>query len=110
MDSYSLSEARANLRLLLNRVADGEEVTITRHGQPVAVVIGHDRWMKTARYEVLEQARELRKTMDELRKQHQEGKLQIPEPLKNSDYDFEGHIASLREEDDPWDEIERGDA
>lgn len=109
MDAYSLSEARANLPLLLTRVADGEEITITRHGHPVAVVVGHDRWMKTARYEVLEQARELRKRMDELRRLHREGKLQIPEPLEHSNYDFDGHVASLRENDDPWDEIERGD-
>jgi hypothetical protein len=63
--------------------------------------------MKTARYEVLEQARELRKTMDGLRELHRQGKLEIPAPPEHSDYDFEGHIASLREDDDPWDEIER---
>lgn len=38
----SVSEARATLPDLLDRVADGEEVTITRHGQPVAVVLRPD--------------------------------------------------------------------
>jgi antitoxin (DNA-binding transcriptional repressor) of toxin-antitoxin stability system len=36
------SEARAALPELLNRVAAGEEVTITRHGRPVAVVVRPD--------------------------------------------------------------------
>jgi len=34
-----MSEARATLPQLLDRVVAGEEVTITRHGQPVAVVV-----------------------------------------------------------------------
>jgi antitoxin (DNA-binding transcriptional repressor) of toxin-antitoxin stability system len=38
----SASEARATLPDLLSRVAGGEEVTITRHGQPVAVMIRPD--------------------------------------------------------------------
>ena len=38
----SVSEARAELHELLERVAVGEEVTITRHGQPVAVVVRPD--------------------------------------------------------------------
>ena len=36
------SEARAALPTLLDRVAAGEEVTITRHGQPVAVLVRPD--------------------------------------------------------------------
>jgi antitoxin (DNA-binding transcriptional repressor) of toxin-antitoxin stability system len=38
----TVSEARASLPQLLNRVIAGEEVTITRHGQPVAVVVRPD--------------------------------------------------------------------
>lgn len=103
MDSYSLSEARANLPLLLNRVTDGEDITITRYGHPVAVVVGHDRWMKTARHEVLEQARELHKRMDELRKR--------PVTLDSfpviPDYDAEAHVAWNRDREEPWDRVER---
>ncbi len=38
----SVSEARAALPRLLDRVLAGEEVTITRHGKPVAVVVRPD--------------------------------------------------------------------
>ena len=43
MVSISASEARATLPELLSRVEDGEEVTITRHGRPVAVLIRPDQ-------------------------------------------------------------------
>ncbi len=38
----TVSEARAALLNLLDLVADGEEVVITRHGAPVAVVVRPD--------------------------------------------------------------------
>lgn len=42
MGWLSISEARARLPEVLDRVADGDEVTITRHGQPVAVLVRPD--------------------------------------------------------------------
>ena len=42
MAVMTISEARAALPEVLNRVAEGEEVTITRHGRPVAVVVRPD--------------------------------------------------------------------
>lgn len=36
------SQARASLPEILDRVLAGEEITITRHGQPVAVVLRPD--------------------------------------------------------------------
>lgn len=99
MSTYSLSEARANLPLILNKVENGEEVTITRHGRPAAVVVGHDRWMKTARLDVLEQARELRAELEAKKDRP------LPDFPTDPHYDIEGHIAWLRENDDPWDEI-----
>jgi antitoxin (DNA-binding transcriptional repressor) of toxin-antitoxin stability system len=42
MAMMTISEARAALPEVLDRVAGGEEVTITRHGRPVAVVIRPD--------------------------------------------------------------------
>jgi prevent-host-death family protein len=42
MTTMSASEARAALPELLTRVEDGEEVTITRHGRPVAVLVRPD--------------------------------------------------------------------
>jgi antitoxin (DNA-binding transcriptional repressor) of toxin-antitoxin stability system len=45
----TVSEARAALPEVLDRVAGGEEVTITRHGRPVAVVIRPDiLWARRA--------------------------------------------------------------
>jgi prevent-host-death family protein len=40
--TMTVSEARAGLPELLTRVEGGEEVTITRHGQAVAVVVRPD--------------------------------------------------------------------
>lgn len=42
MAVMTLTEARAALPEVLTRVAAGEEITITRHGRPVAVVVRPD--------------------------------------------------------------------
>lgn len=42
MSTMSVSEARAALPEILDRVLAGEEVTITRHGREVAVVVRPD--------------------------------------------------------------------
>jgi antitoxin (DNA-binding transcriptional repressor) of toxin-antitoxin stability system len=42
MATMTVSEARAALPELLTRVEDGEEVTITRHGRMVAVIVRPD--------------------------------------------------------------------
>jgi prevent-host-death family protein len=55
MTSMTVSEARAALPELLTRVEDGEEVTITRHGRPVAVLVRPDSLRSRAR-EVLQVA------------------------------------------------------
>lgn len=39
MTTMTVTEARAALPEVLDRVIDGDEVTITRHGKPVAVVV-----------------------------------------------------------------------
>jgi antitoxin (DNA-binding transcriptional repressor) of toxin-antitoxin stability system len=50
MGTMTVSEARAALPEVLDRVADGEEVTITRHGRPVAVVVRPDvLWSRRSR-------------------------------------------------------------
>src|SRR5579872_3347790 len=53
MAVMTVSEARAALPEVLNRVAAGEEVTITRHGQPVAVVVRPDVMWSRSRAEVV---------------------------------------------------------
>ncbi len=42
MSTMTVSEARAALPEVLDRVEHGEEVTITRHGRPVAIVVRPD--------------------------------------------------------------------
>jgi prevent-host-death family protein len=42
MSSMTVSEARASLPELLSRVEGGEEVTLTRHGRPAAVLVRPD--------------------------------------------------------------------
>lgn len=59
MKRMSVSEARARLPEVLDRVAAGEEITITRHGVPAAVVLRPDA-VRTRRAEAtMEQAREI---------------------------------------------------
>jgi prevent-host-death family protein len=59
METLSLTEARSQLPHLLDRVASGESFTITRHGSPIAVLSGHDEWMKTRTHDVVVRARAL---------------------------------------------------
>lgn len=40
--TVTVSEARAALPALVDRVLAGEEITLTRHGRPVAVVVRPD--------------------------------------------------------------------
>ena len=42
MDEVGILEARNNLSALIERVERGEEVTITRHGKPVAKLVSTD--------------------------------------------------------------------
>ena len=42
MSTMTVTEARASLPELLNRVDGGEEITIMRHGKPVAVIVRPD--------------------------------------------------------------------
>jgi prevent-host-death family protein len=56
MDSISVSAARAELPSLLTRVEEGEEVAITRHGRPVAVLVSPDTLRVRRAAEVLREA------------------------------------------------------
>ncbi|MBO0803858.1 MAG: type II toxin-antitoxin system prevent-host-death family antitoxin [Nocardiopsaceae bacterium] len=42
MAVMTISEARAVLPEVVNRAAEGEEITITRHGEPAAIVVRPD--------------------------------------------------------------------
>ena len=57
----TVSEARAALPEVLNRVAEGEEITITRHGRAVAVIIRPDiMWSRSRAEDALAEADQLR--------------------------------------------------
>ena len=59
MMQLSVSEARAILPEVLDRVERGEEITITRHGRPAAVLLRPDS-VRTRRAEkVIERAQEV---------------------------------------------------
>jgi antitoxin (DNA-binding transcriptional repressor) of toxin-antitoxin stability system len=61
----SVSEARAALPQVLDRVAEGEEVTITRHGRPVAVVVRPDVMWSRRAHAVLDDAERLHEMLTE---------------------------------------------
>ena len=97
----SLSEARARLPELLDRVEAGETVHITRHGKPSATLVGHDTWMKTRTHDVLLRAQQLRRDLEAAR-----GKPLIV--LDRPAY-AEELVAEIRadRDDDVWTRIER---
>lgn len=54
-------EAKTHLPRLLDEVAGGEEITITKHGVPVAVLVPPPEKRRKSTREVIEELRELRK-------------------------------------------------
>ena len=67
MTSRSVSEARATLPELLDRVEEGEEVVITRHGKAVAVVIRPDRLRARRAEDAYRMAAELHQDLEAAR-------------------------------------------
>jgi antitoxin (DNA-binding transcriptional repressor) of toxin-antitoxin stability system len=64
MSTMSVSEARAALPEILDRVTAGEEVTITRHGSAVAVIVRPDTIRVRRADRALGDAERLRALMD----------------------------------------------
>jgi antitoxin (DNA-binding transcriptional repressor) of toxin-antitoxin stability system len=67
MSTISASEARATLPDVLDRVLAGEEVTITRHGQAVAVVVRPDAIRARRADQAIAAAERLRDVLDRAR-------------------------------------------
>jgi antitoxin (DNA-binding transcriptional repressor) of toxin-antitoxin stability system len=59
MTHLSVSEARAILPELLDRVERGEEITITRHGRPAAVMLRPDSVRMRRAKHTIDRAREV---------------------------------------------------
>jgi prevent-host-death family protein len=65
--TVTVSQARATLPELLDRVLAGEEITITRHGSPVAVVIRPERLRVRRADAVFRAADEVRQSLERTR-------------------------------------------
>jgi prevent-host-death family protein len=53
MDDVTLAEAKAHLSELVERAANGDEITITRRGRPVARIVSANRKAKPIAREAL---------------------------------------------------------
>jgi prevent-host-death family protein len=100
MATVSVSEARAGFAELLNRVEAGEEVTITRHDKPIAVVMAptNVRIRRKAAAEAIERAAQLGRDLEAARHEPlSAGGVVAPELA-------EQWIRELRQErdEDPW--------
>ncbi len=65
----SVSEARAALPTLLDRVEGGEEVTLTRHGKAVAVLVRPDVLRRRRNAELFAKADAIGRMLEEARNQ-----------------------------------------
>jgi prevent-host-death family protein len=69
VSSISVSDARSALHDVLERVAAGEEVTITRHGEPVAVVVRPDALRMRRAERALADAQAVRELLEAARRE-----------------------------------------
>jgi antitoxin (DNA-binding transcriptional repressor) of toxin-antitoxin stability system len=69
MNALTISEARASLPSVVDRVEQGEEITITRHGKPVAVIVRPDVLRARRSSEVFERAEHIGRLLEEARHQ-----------------------------------------
>jgi prevent-host-death family protein len=61
MSTVGSYEAKTHLPGLLDRVAKGERITITKHGTPVAMLVPVDPVSRKDRAQVIEELRRFRK-------------------------------------------------
>lgn len=61
MDTVGLFDAKTHLSALLERVAQGQEITITKHGTPVALLVPAGNRQKKDPRKVAERIRALRR-------------------------------------------------
>lgn len=64
MATMTVSEARAALPEVLDRVEKGEEISITRHGRPVAVVVRPDALRSRRAERTFQMAEQVRAALD----------------------------------------------
>ncbi len=61
METVGSYEAKTHLPRLLDKVANGEEITITKHGVPVAVLVPPPGIKRRSTRETIEELKEFRK-------------------------------------------------
>jgi prevent-host-death family protein len=61
MESVGSYEAKTHLAQLLERVARGEKITITKHGVPVAILQPSDSLRKTPLRDIIDELKRFRK-------------------------------------------------
>lgn len=94
MTVMTVSEARAALPEVLNRVAEGEEITITRHGRAVAVIVRPDiMWSRSRAEAALSEADRLRSLLQAA------GESELPAAGPTAEY-AEELIAAIRADRD----------
>jgi antitoxin (DNA-binding transcriptional repressor) of toxin-antitoxin stability system len=67
VDQLTVSEARARLPELLDRIERGEEITITRHGRPAAVMLRPDAVRVRRGESTIARARDIGRMLEEAR-------------------------------------------
>lgn len=75
METVGAYEAKTHLPKLLDRVAKGEQIIITRHGSPVAIMQPADRSKQVDVAAVIRKMRSLRKA-------HQLGSLSVKDMIE----------------------------
>ena len=65
----TITDARACLPELADRVQTGEEVTVTRHGQPVMVLVHPDSLSRRRRSSIWDEMDQMKKSLEEDRSQ-----------------------------------------
>jgi antitoxin (DNA-binding transcriptional repressor) of toxin-antitoxin stability system len=96
MAVMTVSEARAALPEVLNRVEDGEEITITRHGRAVAVIVRPDiMWSRSRAESLLVEADKLHQLIEEAGQREMSAGGPTPEYVEEL-------IAALRADRDSW--------
>ena len=65
----TITEARAQLPELADRVQTGEEVTVTRHGQPVMVIVHPGNLNRRRQSSIWDEMDRMKKSLEEDRSQ-----------------------------------------
>lgn len=63
MTTFGIYEAKTHLPELVERVSHGEEILITRHGRPIALLTAPPKEEKPDVHDIIRRMRELRKSV-----------------------------------------------